>query len=72
MRVGALLAAGFVFKWVVIVVVMGARPKKLESDLPKRQKPKVVDFLRTLVHRESSTKQYVGPSSADSVALQLQ
>ena len=41
-RVGALLAAGFGSEW----VVMGARPRKLESDLPKRQKPKVNDCLR--------------------------
>jgi hypothetical protein len=50
---------------------MGAGPMKLESDLPKRQKPKVVDCLRTLVHRESSMKQYVRLASADSAAPQL-
>jgi hypothetical protein len=66
-RVCALLAAGFGSEW----VVMGARPRKLESDLPKRQKPKVNDCLRILVHRESSMKQYVRPASADSVAPQL-
>jgi hypothetical protein len=54
-----------------MVVVMGAGPKKLESDLPKRQKPQVVDYLRILVHRESSMKQYVGPALADSAAPQL-
>jgi hypothetical protein len=70
-RVGALLAAGFGSEWVVMVVVMGARPRKLESDLPKRQKLKVVDCLRTLVHRESSMKRYVRPASADSVVPQL-
>jgi hypothetical protein len=70
-RVGALLAAGFGSEWVVMVVVMGARPRKLESDLPKRQKPKVVDCLRTLVHRESSMKQYVRLASADSATPQL-
>jgi hypothetical protein len=70
-RVGALLAAGFGSEWVVMVVVMGAGPRKLESDLPKRQKPKVVDCLRTLVHRESSMKQYVRPALADSAAPQL-
>jgi hypothetical protein len=43
MRVGALLAAGFGSEWVVMVVVMGAGPRKLESDLSKRQKSKVVD-----------------------------
>jgi hypothetical protein len=57
--VGALLAARFGSECVVMVVVMGARPKKLESDLPKRQKLKVVGCLRTLVHRDSSMKQYV-------------
>jgi hypothetical protein len=68
-RAGALLAAGFGSEWVVMVAVMGAEP--LESDLLKRQKPKVVDCLRTLVHRESSMKQYVRPASADSAAPQL-
>ena len=67
MRVGALLVAGFGSKW----VVMGAGPRKLESDLPKRHKSMVVDCLCTLVHRESSMKQYVRPASADSVAPQL-
>jgi hypothetical protein len=71
MRVGALLAVGFGSEWVVMVVVMGAGPRKLECDLPKRQKPKVVDCLRTLVHRESSMKQYVRPASADSAVPQL-
>jgi hypothetical protein len=70
-RVGALLAAGFGSEWVVMLVVMGAGPRKLESDLPKRQKPKVVDCLRNLVHRESSMKQYVRPTSTDSAAPQL-
>jgi hypothetical protein len=68
-RVDALLAAGFGSEWVVMVVVMGAGPRKLESDLPKQWKPKVVGCLRTLVHRESSMKQYVKPASADSAAL---
>ena len=54
-----------------MVVVMGAEPRKLESDLSKRQKSKVVGCLRTLVHRESSMKQYVKPASADSAVLQL-
>jgi hypothetical protein len=70
-RVGALLAAGFVSEWVVMVVVMGAGPRKLESDLPKRQRPKVVDCLRTLVHRESSMKLCVRPALADSATPQL-
>jgi hypothetical protein len=47
---------------------MGAGPKKLVNDLPKRQKPQV-DYLCILVHRDSSMKQYVRPASADSVAL---
>jgi hypothetical protein len=71
MRVNALLTAGFGPEWVVLLAVMGAGPRKLESDLPKRQKLKVVDCLRTLVHRESSMKQYVRPASADSAAPQL-
>jgi hypothetical protein len=66
-HVGALLAAGFGSEWVVMV----AGPKKLESDLPKRQKLKVVGYQCTLVHRESSMKQYVRPASADSTVLQL-
>jgi hypothetical protein len=55
-HVGALLVVGFGSEWVVMVAVMGAGPRKLESDLPKRHKLKVVDCLRTLVHRESSMK----------------
>jgi hypothetical protein len=54
-----------------MVVVTEVGPRKLENDLPKQQKPKVVGCLRTLVHRESSMKQYVKPASADSVVLQL-
>jgi hypothetical protein len=50
-----------------MVVVMGAMPRKLVNDLPKRQKLQV-DYLRILVHRESSMKQYVRPASADSAA----
>ena len=50
---------------------MGARPRKLENDLPKQLKSQVVDYLRILVRRESSMKQYVEPASADSVAPQL-
>jgi hypothetical protein len=70
-RVGVLLAAGFGSEWVAMVVVMGAGPRKLQSDLLKRRKSKVVGCLRTLVHRESSMKQYVKHASADSAALQL-
>jgi hypothetical protein len=69
--VGALLTVGFGSEWVVMVVVMGAGPRKLGSDLPKRQMPKVVGCLRTLVHRGNSMKQYVKPASADSIVLQL-
>jgi hypothetical protein len=65
------LSAGFGSEWVVMVVVMGVGPRKLGSDLPKRQKLNVVGCLHTLVHRESSMKQYVKPASADSVVLQL-
>jgi hypothetical protein len=54
-----------------MVVVTGARPRKLENDLPKQLKPKVVDYLHTLVHRESSMKRYVKPASANSVVFQL-
>jgi hypothetical protein len=54
-----------------MVVVTGARPRKLENDLPKQQKSQVVDYLRILVRRENSMKQYVKPASADSAAPQL-
>jgi hypothetical protein len=50
---------------------MGAGLRKLENDLPKQQRPKVVGCPRTLVHRENSMKQYVKLASADSVVLQL-
>jgi hypothetical protein len=46
---------------------MGAGPRKLMNDLPKQQKPQV-DYLRILVRRENSMKQYVRPTSADSAA----
>jgi hypothetical protein len=46
---------------------MGAGTKKLVNDLPKQQKPQV-DYLRILVRRENSMKQYVRPASADSAA----
>jgi hypothetical protein len=45
---------------------MEAGPKKLVNDLSKQQKPNV-DYLRILVRRENSMKQYVRPASADSV-----
>jgi hypothetical protein len=53
------------------VVVTGAGPRKLENDLSKQQKSQVVDYLRILVRRESSMKQYVESASADSIAPQL-
>jgi hypothetical protein len=46
-----------------MVVVMGAGPRKLVNDLPKQQNPQV-DYLRILVRRENSMKQYVRPASA--------
>jgi hypothetical protein len=55
-----------------MVVVTGARPRNLENDLPKQHKSQDVDYLRILVRRESSMKQYVEPASADSAASQLQ
>ena len=53
-----------------MVVVMGAGPRKLVNDLPKQQKLQV-DYPRILVYRESSTKQYVKPASADSIGILL-
>jgi hypothetical protein len=53
-----------------MVVAMGAEARKLVNDFPKQQKLQV-DYSRILVCRESSTKQYVKPVSADSVALLL-
>jgi hypothetical protein len=38
-----------------MVVVVGARARKLVNDLPKQQKLQV-DYPRILVYRESSTK----------------
>jgi hypothetical protein len=46
---------------------MGSEARKLVNDLPKQQKMQV-DYPRILVYRESSTKQYVRPASADSAA----
>jgi hypothetical protein len=46
---------------------MEAGPGKLVNELSKQQKPNV-DYLRILVRRENSMKQYVRPASADSVA----
>jgi hypothetical protein len=53
-----------------VTVVVGAMARKLVNDLPKQQKLEV-DYPRILVYRESSTKQYVKPASADSAALLL-
>jgi hypothetical protein len=49
---------------------MGAGARKLVNDLPKQQKLQV-DYPCILVYRESSTKQYVKPASADSATLLL-
>ena len=49
---------------------MEAGARKLVNDLPKQQKLQV-DYPRILVYRESSTKQYVKPASADSTELWL-
>jgi hypothetical protein len=54
-----------------MVVVMGAGARKLVNDLSKQHKLQV-DYPRIMIYRESSTKQYVRPASADSVAPLLQ
>ena len=51
-----------------MVVATEAGARKLVNDLPKQQKLQV-DYPRILVYRESSTKQYVKPASADSAGL---
>ena len=53
-----------------MVVVVGARARKLVNDLPKQQKLQV-DYPRILVCRESGTKQCARPASADSAELRL-
>jgi hypothetical protein len=53
------------------VVVAATGPRKLENGLPKRQRPQSVDCLHTPRYRESSTKRYAEPASADSAMLQL-
>jgi hypothetical protein len=53
-----------------MVAAVGAEARKLVNGLPKQQKPQV-DFPHILVCRESSTKQYVRPSSANSAGLLL-
>jgi hypothetical protein len=49
---------------------MGAEARKLVNGLPKQQKLQV-GCPHILVCRESGTKQYLGPASADSVGLLL-
>ena len=53
-----------------MVVAVGAEARKLVNGLPKQQKLQV-DCPHTLVCRESGTKQYVRPASADSTRLLL-
>jgi hypothetical protein len=53
-----------------MVVAVGAEARKLVNGLPKQQKLQV-DCPHILVCRESSTKQYVTPTSADSAGLLL-
>jgi hypothetical protein len=50
---------------------VAARPRKLENGLPKRQRPRAVDCLRTLGRTENSMKRYVELASADFAVLQL-
>jgi hypothetical protein len=54
-----------------MVVAVGAEARKLVNGLPKQQKLQV-DCPHTLVCKESDTKQYVKPASADSAGLLLQ
>jgi hypothetical protein len=53
-----------------MVVAVGAEARKLVNGLLKQQKLQV-DCPHTLVCRESGTKQYVRPTSVDSVGLLL-
>jgi hypothetical protein len=48
-----------------------AEARKLVNGLPEQQKLQV-DCPHTLVCRESGTKKYVRPASADSIGLLLQ
>jgi hypothetical protein len=48
-----------------------AGPMQLESDLPKQLMLWAVGCPHTRECMENNTKQYVGPASADSVALRL-
>jgi hypothetical protein len=52
------------------LLAMGAEARKLVNGLPKQQKLQV-GCPHILVCRESGTKQYLGPASADSVGLLL-
>jgi hypothetical protein len=67
---GTLLAAGFGYEQVAMVVAVEDGVKKLVNGLPKQQKLQV-DCPHILVYRENSTKKYVKPASADSVGLLL-
>jgi hypothetical protein len=53
-----------------MVVVVGAEARKLVNGLLKQQKLQV-DCPHILVCRESGTKQYVRPASANSARLHL-
>jgi hypothetical protein len=53
-----------------MVVAVEAEARKLVNGLPKQQKLQV-DCPHTLVCRESGTKQYVRPASADFAGLLL-
>jgi hypothetical protein len=52
-----------------VVVAVRAEAKKLVNGLPKQQKLQV-GYPHILVCKESDTKQYVEPASADSAELQ--
>jgi hypothetical protein len=52
------------------VVAVGAEAKKIVNGLPKLQKLQV-GFPHILVCKESDTKLYVKPASADSAELRL-
>jgi hypothetical protein len=51
-------------------VVVGAEAKKPMNGLPKQQKLQV-GCPHILVYKESGTKQYVKPASADSIEFRL-
>jgi hypothetical protein len=53
-----------------MVVAVGAKARKLVNGLLKQQKLQV-DCPHIMVCRESGTKQYVRPTSADSTGLLL-